>query len=81
MGLLCDSMEDTRTSMDFLLYLAPDQYVDRAWVVFQALHSLITLGSLCSTPACLAFPPRVIPPLASPHEPLEEISSSWFLDI
>lgn len=81
MGLICDSMEDTQASMDFLLYLAPNQYVDKAWVVFEALHSLITLGFLFSSPACLAFPLRVIPPLVSAHEPQEESTSSWFLDI
>lgn len=81
MGLICDTMEDKRASIDFLLYLVSDQYVDKAWVIFEALHSLITLGFLFSATAHLALPLRVIPPLVSAHEPLEESTNSWFLYI
>lgn len=81
MGLICDTMEDIRDYVDFLLYLVPDQYVDKAWVVFEALHSLITLGFLFSTPARLALPLKVIPPPDSTHDPPEERTSSWFLYI
>lgn len=79
MGLICDTMEDTHASMDFLLYLVPDQYVDEAWVVFEALHSLLTLGFLFTTLARLEFPLRVIPPPDIAHDPPEESTSSWFL--
>lgn len=44
MGLICDTLDDTLACMEFHVNWVPAQIMDKALVIFVALHSLLSLS-------------------------------------